>query len=106
MVAYTGRRFADMFEFFRGYINVHYLAEKLQNSDTGGRRTVQEYDEDQFKQWLFQDFGETSRELDHKVRPAGGRRSRSMYLTIGLTRTVPRLRPAIWLRSTEPSTHR
>lgn len=46
--SYTFSRLPDMFEFFRsrsGGIDPHYWAEKLD----GGRRSVQEYDEDTFK---------------------------------------------------------
>lgn len=68
MGTYTFRRLTDMFEFFRGYINTDYWAEKLQAGDTGGRRTVQEYDVDLFKKWLVQDFWETSRDLDSDKR--------------------------------------
>lgn len=67
MGTYTFRRITDMFEFFRGYINVDYWAEKLQAGDTGGRRTVQEYDEELFKKWVLQDFWKASRDLDHDV---------------------------------------
>jgi len=64
MGTYTFRRVEDMFQFFRGYINTGYWAEKLQNGHSGGRSQVENYDEDLFKQWVVQDFWETSRDMD------------------------------------------
>lgn len=80
MGTYTFRRITDMFEFFRGYINVDYWAEKLQAGDTGGQRTVRKYDDDLFKKWLVQDFWETSRDLNHDVTTAWWRELKDYVL--------------------------
>lgn len=61
---YVFARVRDMFEFFTGYINTGYWAEKLQNGADGGRSTVKSYEEELFKQWVVQDFWETSRDMD------------------------------------------
>lgn len=62
MGTYTFRRIEDMFEFFTGYINSGYWAEKLLNGSTGGRHEVKEHDAETFRRWLLQDFWEWSRE--------------------------------------------
>lgn len=61
MGCYTFTRLPDMFEFFIGYINTDYWAEKIAD---GGRASVKTHDEDQFKAWLIQDFWEGSRDMD------------------------------------------
>lgn len=68
---YVFTRHTDMFEFFRGRaVNPHYWSEKL----GGGRRSVQEYSEDVFRQVvrdLFVDavrYGDAPRGLGQAVR--------------------------------------
>lgn len=65
MGTYTFARVTDMFEFFTGYINTGYWAEKLQNGVSGGRHEVKNHDEQVFREWVIQDyFWETSRHMD------------------------------------------
>lgn len=63
---YMFARITDMFEFFEGYINTDYWAEKLKASASGGRFEVKNHDEDVFRSWVFEDFWETSRDLSHE----------------------------------------
>lgn len=62
---WTFRRNQDMFTFFTGYINVDYWAEKLVNGCHGGRQEVKHHDDETFRDWVIEDFWETSRDLDH-----------------------------------------
>lgn len=66
MGTFTFSRLNDMFEFFTGYINTGYWAEKLKHGSNGGRDAVRKHDEDLFKAWVLADFWETSRDLDHE----------------------------------------
>ena len=68
MGTWTFSRLTDMFEFFTGYINTSYWAEKLDNGTEGGRRCAREYDDEAFKKWLVRDFWETSRDMEsHRI---------------------------------------
>ncbi|MGP4995500.1 hypothetical protein [Glutamicibacter ardleyensis] len=70
MGTYAFARLEDMFDFFTGYINTDYWAEKLKAGASGGRSEVKNYDESLFKQWLVQDFWQHSRDMDHDVTTA------------------------------------
>lgn len=61
MGTYTFARTEDMFTFFTGYINTHYWAEKLRGTS---RSEQKQQSPGLFKQWLIEDFWETSRDLD------------------------------------------
>lgn len=61
---YTFAREPDMFTFMVGHINTGYWAQKLQHGSSGGRATVKNHDEEEFKSWLVQDFWEYSRDMD------------------------------------------
>lgn len=62
MGTYTFARLRDMFEFFTGYINSDYWAEKLQNGTSGGRQQVKDHDAELFRKWALEDFWKASRE--------------------------------------------
>lgn len=65
---YTFSRLPDMFDFFTGYINHGYWAEKLKNGVGGPREEgVREHDCDAFIAWLLGDFWEYSRDLDPRT---------------------------------------
>lgn len=63
---YTFARLEDMLDFFTGYINSGYWAEKLKNGVSGGNRSVEEHDPEAFRAWVIRDFWEYSRELEPK----------------------------------------
>lgn len=61
MGTYTFARVQDMFDFFTGHINTDYWAEK---EKTRTRHELKEHSASEFKQWIVQDFWDTSRDMD------------------------------------------